>query len=181
MDVGGLVAMMQPSATSGPRQNRLIGRIVATLDDTGDRGAAHLRPNSGRAFWTTSGLAAAIEAEAARFEQRTGIDCELSLSGSSRAGTIDGAPLRPSIASCRESLTNVSRHANASRVELRLRQRPEDCCSRFAMMGEASPPADRRSLFSRLLGIRERAGVAGGTVRIEGVAGRGTIVSVRIP
>jgi signal transduction histidine kinase len=32
-----------------------------------------------------------------------------------------------------------------------------------------------------LIGIRERAGLAGGTVHFEGVSGRGTIVSVRIP
>ena len=32
-----------------------------------------------------------------------------------------------------------------------------------------------------LIGIRERADLAGGTVHFEGVAGRGTIVSVRIP
>jgi len=32
-----------------------------------------------------------------------------------------------------------------------------------------------------LVGIRERADLVGGTVQFEGVAGRGTIVSVRIP
>jgi signal transduction histidine kinase len=32
-----------------------------------------------------------------------------------------------------------------------------------------------------LIGIRERAELVGGTARFEGIAGRGTIVSIRIP
>jgi len=78
MDVGGLVAMLHPSAGSEALQNRLISRIVATLDDTVtavQRISSELRPS----VLDDLGLAAAIEAEALRFEQRTGIECEISV------------------------------------------------------------------------------------------------------
>lgn len=81
-----------------------------------------------------------------------------------------------------EALTNVARHANASRIELRLRQRPDELLLEIRDDGRgitAEEVSDPHSLG--LIGIRERADLAGGTVHFEGVAGRGTIVSVRIP
>lgn len=179
MDVGGLVAMLPPSA-SAPLQNRLISRIVATLDDTVtsvQRISSELRPS----VLDDLGLAVAIEAEASRFEQRTGIECELSLPEHDGLH-VGNAAVTAIYRIVQEALTNVARHANASRVELRLRQRPEELLLEIRDDGRgitAEEVGDRHSLG--LIGIRERAGLAGGTVHFEGVAGRGTIVSVRIP
>ncbi len=180
MDVGGLVAMLPPSAASAPLQNRLISRIVATLDDTVtavQRISSELRPS----VLDDLGLAAAIEAEALRFEQRTGIECELSLPDQDGV-RVSGLAVTAIYRIVQEALTNVARHANASRVELRLRQRPEELLLEIRDDGRgitAEEVGDPRSLG--LIGIRERADLAGGTVHFEGVAGRGTIVSVRIP
>jgi signal transduction histidine kinase len=179
MDVGGLVAMLPPSA-SAPLQNRLISRIVATLDDTVtavQRISSELRPS----VLDDLGLAAAIEAEALRFEQRTGIECELSLPDHDGV-RVSGPAVTAIYRIVQEALTNVARHANASRVELRLRQRPEELLLEVRDDGRgitAEEVGDPHSLG--LIGIRERADLAGGTVHFEGVAGRGTIVSVRIP
>jgi signal transduction histidine kinase len=180
MDVGGLVAMLQPSAASGPHQNRLISRIVATLDDTVtsvQRISSELRPS----VLDDLGLAAAIEAEALRFEQRTGIECELSLPDQDDVH-VSGPAVTAIYRIVQEALTNVARHANASRVEVRLRQRPEELLLEIRDDGRgiaAEEISDPQSLG--LIGIRERADLAGGTVHFEGIAGRGTIVSVRIP
>jgi len=180
MDVGGLVAMLQPSAASGPLQNRLISRIVGTLDDTVtavQRISAELRPS----VLDDLGLAAAIEAEALRFEQRTGIECELSLPDQDDL-QVSGPAVTAIYRIVQEALTNVARHASASRVELRLRQRPDELLLEIRDDGRgiaAAEVSDPSSLG--LIGIRERADMAGGTVHFEGVAGRGTIVSVRIP
>ncbi|HXA20387.1 MAG TPA: ATP-binding protein [Thermoanaerobaculia bacterium] len=179
MDVGGLVAMLQPSANA-PLQNRLISRIVGTLDDTVtavQRISSELRPS----LLDDLGLAVAIEAEASRFEQRTGIECELSLPEHDGLHVSDAA-VTAIYRIVQEALTNVARHANASRVELRLRQRPEELLLEIRDDGRgitAQEVSDPHSLG--LIGIRERADLAGGTVHFEGVAGRGTIVSVRIP
>ncbi|MGA8808531.1 MAG: ATP-binding protein [Thermoanaerobaculia bacterium] len=176
MDVGGLLAMTPPSASDEP----LRMRIMNTLDETVtavQRISSELRPST----LDDLGLAAAIEAEASRFEQRTGIECELSLPDDPSLH-VESAAATAIYRIVQEALTNVSRHANASRVELRLRQRPEELLLEIRDDGRGITAAQIDDPFSLgLIGIRERAGLAGGTVRVEGIAGRGTIVSVRIP
>ncbi|MGH7485907.1 MAG: sensor histidine kinase, partial [bacterium] len=127
------------------------------------------------------GLSAAIEAEALRFENRSGIECELSLP--KHAELRVGGPAATAVYRIvQEALTNVARHANASRVEVRLRERPEELLLEVRDDGRGISEAEVSDPLSLgLIGIRERAGMAGGTVHFEGVAGRGTIVSVRIP
>jgi signal transduction histidine kinase len=176
MDVGGLLAMTQPSARDEPLRNR----IMATLDETVtavQRLSSELRPS----VLDDLGLPAAIEAEALRFEQRTGIECELSLPDHTDL-QVDGPAASAIYRIVQEALTNVARHANASRVEVHLREHPEELLLKIRDDGRGitgEEVSDPRSLG--LIGIRERAVMAGGTVHFEGVAGRGTIVSVRIP
>jgi signal transduction histidine kinase len=176
MDVGGLLAMTPASAASEPLRNR----ITRTLDETVtsvQRISSELRPS----VLDDLGLLAAIEAEASRFEERTGIECELSLPDEPQLH-IEGAAVTAIYRIVQEALTNVSRHANASRVELRLRQRREELLLEIRDDGRGITAEEVRDPFSLgLIGIRERAAFAGGTVHIEGVVGRGTIVSVRIP
>jgi signal transduction histidine kinase len=176
MDVGGLLALTPPSPASEPLRNR----ITRTLDDTVtsvQRISSELRPSVLDDF----GLLAAIEAEASRFEQRTGIECELSLPNEEKLH-ISGAAVTAIYRIVQEALTNVSRHADATRVELRLRQRLEELLLEIRDDGRGVTAEEVRDPFSLgLIGIRERAALAGGTVHIEGVSGRGTIVSVRIP
>jgi len=176
MDVGGLLRMTPPSAASEPLRNR----ITRTLDETVtsvQRISSELRPS----VLDDLGLLAAIEADASRFEQRTGIECELSLPQETEL-RIEGAAVTAIYRIVQEALTNVSRHANATRVELRLRQRHEELLLEVRDDGRGITAEEVRDPFSLgLIGIRERAAFAGGTVHIEGVSGRGTIVSVRIP
>jgi len=81
-----------------------------------------------------------------------------------------------------ETLTNVARHADASRVEVSLEEREEDVVLRLLDDGRGIEETDVRNLKSLgLLGMRERALLFGGEVRIEGKRGRGTTVTVRIP
>jgi signal transduction histidine kinase len=176
MDVGGLLLMTPPSAASEPLRNR----ITRTLDEmvtSVQRISSELRPS----VLDDLGLLAAIEAEASRFEQRTGIECELSLPGETEL-RIKGAAVTVIYRIVQEALTNVSRHANATRVELRLRQRSDELLLEIRDDGRGITAGEVRDPFSLgLIGMRERAALAGGTVHFEGVTGRGTIVSVRIP
>jgi len=176
MDVGGLLALTPESADTTPLRNR----IIETLDDTVtsvQRISSELRPS----VLDDLGLVAAIEVEAMKFEERTGIECELSLP--EQAGLrIDGSVATAIYRIIQEALTNVARHSNAGRVELRLRQRPDEMLLEIRDDGRgvtAEEVSDPLSLG--LIGIRERAALVGGTVRFEGIAGRGTIVSVLIP
>jgi signal transduction histidine kinase len=158
MDVGGLLAMTPPSASD----DALRKRIITTLDETVtavQRISSELRPS----VLDDLGLAAAIEAEAARFEQRTAIECELSLPAEP-ALRVESAAATAIYRIVQEALTNVSRHANASRIELRLRQRPDELLLEIRDDGRGITTAQIDDPFSLgLVGIRERAGLAGGT------------------
>jgi signal transduction histidine kinase len=176
MDVGGLLAMTPPSSASEPLRNRIMRTLDLTVTSV-QRISSELRPS----VLDDLGLFPAIEAEASRFEERTGIECELSLTDEAEL-RLDGAAVTAVYRIVQEALTNVSRHANATRVELRLRQRSDELLLEIRDDGRGITAEEVRDPFSLgLIGIRERADLAGGTVHIEGVSGRGTIVSVRIP
>jgi len=172
MDVIGLLDK------TGAEHSPIADRILRTLDATVtsiQRISSELRPS----ILDDLGLVAAIESESALFEERTGIECELSLPADAR--------IEPHCATAiyrivQEALTNVARHSNASRVEIRLRQRTEELLLEIRDDGRGVTDDEvQHPLSLGLVGIRERADLVGGTVHFEGVAGRGTIVSVRIP
>ena len=173
MDVGGLLEGRQ-----GP-SDAVRDRIVRTIDATVravQRISAELRPS----VLDDLGLVAAIEGEARLFEERTGIECDVSVAAEQTE--LEG-PLATAIYRIiQEALTNVARHSNASRVEIRLRSRPEEILLEVRDDGRGirKEQIDDGRSFG-LMGIRERAATIGGTVRFEGIEERGTIVSVRIP
>jgi signal transduction histidine kinase len=81
-----------------------------------------------------------------------------------------------------EALTNVIRHAKATRVEIRLRATEGELTMEVEDNGRGITPqqvADPRSLG--LFSMRERAAALGCTVDFRSEAGRGTTVSVRVP
>ncbi len=171
MDVLGLLAAPSP-------RESLRNRIVTTLDAivvAVQRIATELRPS----ILDDLGLIAALESDARHFEERTGIECELSLPNELDLDSGRAAAIYRIV---QEALTNVARHANASRVELLIRPRPDDLLVAIRDDGRGITEAELDAPSSiGLIGMRERAGLAGGTVTIEGIPGRGTIVSVRIP
>ncbi len=174
MDVVGLLEQSAP--VNG--QSAIARRILRTLDATVtsvQRISSELRPS----MLDDLGLGVALEYEARMFEERTGVECELSLP--------PDVEVEPNVATAifrivQEALTNVARHSNAARVEIRLRERANELLleirddGRGVTAAEASHPSSLG-----LIGMRERADLIGGTVLFEGVPGRGTIVSVRIP
>lgn len=174
MDVVGLLRKSTESAETQP----LAERIVRTLDDTVSslqRISSELRPSA----LDDLGLAAAVEAEAELFEQRTGIECEVSFGEEVELDNVCATAIYRIV---QEGLTNVARHADATRVELRLRHRSPDVVLEVRDDGRGITEDERDDPSSLgLLGIRERADLLGGTVHIEGIAGRGTILRVRIP
>jgi two-component system, NarL family, sensor histidine kinase UhpB len=81
-----------------------------------------------------------------------------------------------------ETLTNVARHAGATRVDIDLTVGDVDMTLHVRDDGRGITPAEiagGRSLG--LVGLRERAIACGGMIYIEGTPGRGTHVAVRVP
>jgi signal transduction histidine kinase len=172
MDVLGLLAKDEAPS---PIRDRIVRTLDATVTAV-QRIATELRPS----MLDDLGLIPAIESEARLFEERTGIECDVSMPHEPIG--LDPIAATAIYRIVQEALTNVFRHSNASRVELRLRQRPDELLleirddGRGMTADEISNPASLG-----LIGIRERAMMVGGTVEFEGVAGSGTIVSVRLP
>jgi len=81
-----------------------------------------------------------------------------------------------------ETLTNVARHAGATRVEVSLRGLGDDLELVVADNGRGIREDELHKPKSfGLLGVRERVDYRGGEVRISGRSRKGTTVTVRLP
>ena len=126
------------------------------------------------------GLAAAVEWQARDFQLRTGIPCQLQLPPQELA-------VAPNIATAlfrifQETLTNITRHANATSVEVCVETQGEGMVLRIHDNGQGfddTNPALSKSLG--LLGMRERAVMLGGQVNVSSTPGQGTSVTAWIP
>jgi two-component system sensor histidine kinase UhpB len=153
----------------------MAGLLDATIG-TVRHVAAELRPG----LLDDLGLVEALQWLAQGFAERTGIECSLHLGEEevTLGRDLDTAIFRIA----QESLTNVARHAGATKVRLEMEARPDGWLLTIQDNGRGitdSQLADPNSLG--LMGMRERARAWGGDIVIQGIPGQGTIVSVVIP
>jgi signal transduction histidine kinase len=81
-----------------------------------------------------------------------------------------------------ETLTNVARHAQATRVEAHLAIQNGILVMMLHDNGRGITEKEMANLKSLgLVGMRERATILGGDFKISGAPGKGTTVTVRIP
>ena len=167
----------------GPAHSRKmperIRAMLALIDDTSKtvrRISSELRP----AILDDLGLTAAIEWQVEQFTGHTGIVCVYDSAVESVG--IDRAKAVAVFRIIQEALTNVMRHSKATRVDIRAHEEDGDLIFSIKDNGRGISGADRRQSPSLgLIGMRERAYLVGGTVEIDGSAGSGTTVTVRIP
>ena len=154
-----------------------LGRV---LDDTVDavrRLARDLRPP----MLDDLGLNAALESLAAGTAQRLGIDIELQLEPDTQV--LGEAATIAVYRIVQEALTNVTRHAQASRARIETRRtgalwqlQVDDNGTGIGQRDEAS-----RGASFGLVGMRERAHLLGGRFSVHGSPLGGTRVSVVLP
>jgi signal transduction histidine kinase len=126
------------------------------------------------------GLAEAVALHLREFEERTGIACALRLPEREMPARRDVATAFFRI--LQEALTNVVRHAEATRVEVVLGWDGRTGTLRVSDDGKGVRPEEAAGARSfGLIGIRERVSALGGTVSVSGEAGRGTTIEVRVP
>jgi len=126
------------------------------------------------------GLVAALQWMTARFERRTGIQCHFRTSHESMQLPA-GVPL-VAYRTAQEALTNVSKHAEASRVSIDLSLARGVLSLEVSDNGRglsATDLAKARSFGIR--GLHERAGTVGGWVDLSGRRGGGTTLILSIP
>jgi len=157
-------------------RDRLVAAMQLVSDgvSTVRKICAGLRPS----ILDDMGLAAAIEWQANEFSSRTGIACRVSVSESGRSLTSDLVTATFRI--LQECLTNVSRHADASSVNVTFREDGEILVMVVQDDGKGFSGAASSSSLG-ILGMNERAKACGGELLIETSAGSGTTITLRIP
>lgn len=126
------------------------------------------------------GLAAAIEWQAEEFQNRTGIECDVSLSPEETVLNREQSTTMFRI--FQETLTNVIRHARATKVEVRLEQRTGSIVLEVTDNGRGITEAEISDPKSfGLVGMRERVDFIGGEVTIVGTPNKGTRITVTLP
>ena len=175
LDLSWLRQRLRDRTDLAERVQSVVARIDGTIDAV-RRIATELRPS----VLDHLGLVAAVEWQAQDFEKLTGLAVRLSVNSTSAA--VEGATATTVFRMLQETLTNVARHATATRVDIALDIGADAVTLRVADNGRGISDAeltDRRSLG--LVGLRERAIACGGELVIEGRPGHGTVVSARIP
>jgi PAS domain S-box-containing protein len=153
-----------------------MSKLIDTTTQTVRRISTQLRPG----LLDDLGLVAAIEWQAQEFQERTKIRCELSL----QAGDI--VLNRELSTTCfrifQEALTNVARHAHATRVMVTLKRNADKLSLEVIDNGKGITEEEISHPKSfGLLGMLERARFCGGDVKISGIQGKGTTVVAVIP
>jgi signal transduction histidine kinase len=165
---------------AGLKSLRVKARSMADhIDETIQvvrRIATELRPG----LLDTVGLLAALEWQANEFQSQTGIQCHVK--AAIKEALWDQDLNTAFFRIFQETLTNIIRHANATRVDVRLAEMSGYLVLEVKDNGRGISEAEIKNTRSiGLLGMRERAALLGGEVRVSGEPGKGTTVRVRIP
>ena len=124
------------------------------------------------------GLAAAIEHHVDEFRERSGIECILSMNRDEF--TLDNRTAITIFRVIQEALTNVSRHAKASRVTVTLEETDSRMLIAVADNGHGFHPDQQTRTFG-LLGMKERVKMFNGEIEIFSQPGKGTHIRVNLP
>ncbi len=126
------------------------------------------------------GLAAAIEWQAEEFQKRTGMECRTSLPSDEFGLSKEKSTNLFRIV--QESLTNVIRHANATKVEINLNEKDGILLLEIVDNGKGiAESAITNPKSFGLIGIKERVHSLGGEVDITGIPDAGTRIKVKLP
>lgn len=175
--LGGRVNRLLPGEPGAPLMEKMEGmerQLEATLQ-AARRITTALRPPVLDEF----GLAEAIEWQANDFSRRAGIRCQVHTQFQSNVPKeVETAAFRI----FQEILTNVARHAKATRVEVRLEQSADSLWLSVRDNGCGfNPGAAKKKAGFGLLGMRERVEGSGGRLVIMSTPGEGTTISVTLP
>ena len=153
----------------------MMTNLIDSTIDSVRRISSELRPG----VLDDLGLVAAIEWQTHQFQQRTGIDCFCDAGPEAIELSRDQATAIFLV--FQEILTNVLRHAQATRVEVRMLNDAGVFTLEVKDNGRGITEMERNNARSLgLLGMRERVHLVGGEVSIDGVSSQGTTVTARV-
>jgi two-component system sensor histidine kinase UhpB len=125
------------------------------------------------------GIVAALEWQVKEFEKQMGIAC--SFSCNEKEIELSGDHATALFRIFQEALTNIAKHARASRVSVSLQRLRQHISLKIGDNGAGIAQADRLKPHSfGLRGMSERAKALGGTMSLSHAPGGGTIVTIKI-
>ncbi|MBW2302562.1 MAG: PAS domain-containing protein [Deltaproteobacteria bacterium] len=156
------------------RAKNMCDLIDKTIDDV--RGlSVRLRPG----VLDDLGLIPALEWYTRDFEKRTGLSCSFSCHD---VPNLDDTLSTAAYRITQEALTNVARHALATRVQVDLRRQDGFLALTITDNGRGfDPKTHSESDCLGIAGMRERANLVGGSLDIQFNSGKGTRVIFRVP
>jgi signal transduction histidine kinase len=126
------------------------------------------------------GIAAALEWQAEEFKERTGIQCNITVKPEDIS--LDRNRSTTIFRIFQETMTNVVRHANATKVKIDLKQNAGELTLRVKDDGKGITDKQISSPKSiGLIGMKERVTFLGGRLKIAGGKNKGTTVTVSFP
>ena len=158
---------------------RELGELTSTLSGELHEVAVQLRPPA----LDNLGLERALRSHLDEWSERHGIEVEFEadpLDETSLTGEIEATIYRI----VQEALTNVVKHANATRVEVELERREGSIVACVTDNGVGFDPSNEPRGGSRRLGLRgmrERLALLGGRLEISSGKGEGTTLTAHIP
>jgi signal transduction histidine kinase len=148
--------------------------VVSTLQNV-RRLAVELRPSALDDF----GLVPAVERLSETFREQSGLEVDL-------AAHLGEERLLPEAETTlyrviQEALTNVVKHAGASRVSILLQRKQGAVVAVVEDDGSGFDPDATREDALGLAGMRERLALVGGKLQVESSPGRGTTIAAEVP
>jgi PAS domain S-box-containing protein len=152
--------------------NELIDKSVETVKKI----SSELRPG----VLDHLGIAAAIEWQAQELEKHT--DINFKFKSTPEEIVLDRDRSTAIFRICQEALTNIIRHANATKVKITLKKEPGRI---ILIVSDNGKGIDEEQIYNPkafgIIGMRERARSWEGEVKINSMPGKGTTVEVNIP
>ncbi len=178
--LGTKLARLVPAAAGKPlvKKVQALSASVDALINSVRETATSLRPS----MLDDLGLIPALEWLAKEFRMRTRIACDLDITPGITHVQLSDESSTALFRIAQELLTNVTRHAQASTVQLRLSDTDEHLVLELTDNGTGITPHQiRRPRSLGLRGMEERATLLGGSFTITGAPGVGTTATIAIP
>lgn len=176
MDISWLTKKLD---TDKPEIREKLDGLIEMVDNTVKsvrRISSELRPS----LLDDLGLPAAIEWHAQEFMKRTGLVIETDIE--QKEVPLPGKLAITLFRVFQESLTNVARHANASKIHVSLKMEQHRLLMEVVDNGQGFLPGDIESKKTLgILGMKERIAIIKGEYDIQSSPGKGTRVKVSVP
>jgi len=177
LDLAWMVKKLKLSDESLVKKSKSMAELIDTTINKVRSISTQLRPSILDHF----GLIAAIEWQANEFQKRTGIRCKLNIDIKDDVEFVD--PYRTAVFRIfQESLTNISRHAKASRVDVNFIEKENTIELIVSDNGIGMKDFNKsKSKSLGLIGMRERANSLGAEIDFISENGSGTSVILKVP